>query len=300
MHREQMMIQGTREIHEQGDEEKYNMFVEKFKPKKTTDDCYTPPLVYDAVAEWVEREYGRNREDFVRPFWPGADYRKMKYEYKCVVVDNPPFSIISQIVDFYTEKNIDFFIFGPSLTLFLGNRTGISYVVTDSQIIYENGARIKTGFITNMDKWKIRTAPGLKKAIEQAIEKEKGRKKELPQYEYPHNVITSAMMQKICHWGVDFRIDEDDCLFIRELDEQKRQGKGIFGGGFLLSDYAARDKQKAEEKALQNEKMGYNRKCRDIWRLSEREQRLIRILNGEESWPMQNWQDKQISIEELI
>ena len=27
----------------------YDAFVEKFKPKKTTDDCYTPPLVYDAV-----------------------------------------------------------------------------------------------------------------------------------------------------------------------------------------------------------------------------------------------------------
>ena len=25
----------------------YDGFVEKFKPKKTTDDCYTPPAVYD-------------------------------------------------------------------------------------------------------------------------------------------------------------------------------------------------------------------------------------------------------------
>ena len=33
-------------------EEKFNDyegFVEKFKPKKTTDDCYTPPAVYEAV-----------------------------------------------------------------------------------------------------------------------------------------------------------------------------------------------------------------------------------------------------------
>ncbi len=27
----------------------YDGFVEKFKPKKTTDDCYTPPEVYDVV-----------------------------------------------------------------------------------------------------------------------------------------------------------------------------------------------------------------------------------------------------------
>ena len=27
----------------------YEAFVGKFEPKKTTDDCYTPPEVYDAV-----------------------------------------------------------------------------------------------------------------------------------------------------------------------------------------------------------------------------------------------------------
>ena len=34
--------------------EKYNAFVEKFKPKKTTDDCYTPPAVYEIVADWSD------------------------------------------------------------------------------------------------------------------------------------------------------------------------------------------------------------------------------------------------------
>ena len=28
----------------------YKGFVNKFKPKKTTDDCYTPAIVYDAIA----------------------------------------------------------------------------------------------------------------------------------------------------------------------------------------------------------------------------------------------------------
>lgn len=31
----------------------YNGFVEKFKPKKTTDDCYTPVEVYEAVLHFV-------------------------------------------------------------------------------------------------------------------------------------------------------------------------------------------------------------------------------------------------------
>lgn len=29
----------------------YQAFVDKLKRKLTTDDCYTPPLVYEAVAE---------------------------------------------------------------------------------------------------------------------------------------------------------------------------------------------------------------------------------------------------------
>ena len=30
----------------------YSAFVDKFTPKKTTDDCYTPENIYEAVAEW--------------------------------------------------------------------------------------------------------------------------------------------------------------------------------------------------------------------------------------------------------
>lgn len=33
--------------------ETYEEFVEKFKPKKTTDDCYTPPEVYKLIKDWV-------------------------------------------------------------------------------------------------------------------------------------------------------------------------------------------------------------------------------------------------------
>lgn len=33
--------------------ETYEEFVEKFKPNKTTDDCYTPPEVYKLIKDWV-------------------------------------------------------------------------------------------------------------------------------------------------------------------------------------------------------------------------------------------------------
>ena len=32
--------------------EEYQAFADKFKPKKTTDDCYTPPNIYEAVKTW--------------------------------------------------------------------------------------------------------------------------------------------------------------------------------------------------------------------------------------------------------
>lgn len=38
--------------------ETYEEFTAKFEPKRTTDDCYTPPEVFDAVLSWACREYG--------------------------------------------------------------------------------------------------------------------------------------------------------------------------------------------------------------------------------------------------
>ena len=50
----------------------YQLFVDKFKPKKTTDDCYTPPNVYDVVKNWALKEYGWEGRTIVRPFYPGG------------------------------------------------------------------------------------------------------------------------------------------------------------------------------------------------------------------------------------
>lgn len=34
----------------------YEEFVDKFKPKKTTDDCYTPGTIYEIVKGWAIKE----------------------------------------------------------------------------------------------------------------------------------------------------------------------------------------------------------------------------------------------------
>lgn len=80
----------------------YEGFVEKFKPKKTTDDCYTPDSVYDAILGWVRENADIEGREIVRPFYPGGDYEHYDYPDGCVVIDNSPFSIISRIARFYT------------------------------------------------------------------------------------------------------------------------------------------------------------------------------------------------------
>lgn len=89
--------------------ETYEEFVEKFKPKKTTDDCYTPPSVYAVIRDWACEEYGIDPDKIVRPFFPGGDYEHFDYSDGVVVLDNPPFSILTSICQFYLDRGIHFF-----------------------------------------------------------------------------------------------------------------------------------------------------------------------------------------------
>lgn len=124
---------------EQGELE-YEAFVDKFKPKKTTDDCYTPPDVYDTVLQWVSDEYGIQGRPVVRPFWPGGDYQHETYPAECVVIDNPPFSILSKICRWYLEHDIDFFLFAPYLTNFSADLP-VNHIITDTTITYHKARR---------------------------------------------------------------------------------------------------------------------------------------------------------------
>ncbi|NPD30538.1 hypothetical protein HLV37_01400 [Eggerthellaceae bacterium zg-1084] len=99
----------------------HEAFKGRFRPKLTTDDCLTPPEVHAAVLAWAAREYGFDPSDAVRPFWPGGDFEGFDYPEGCVVVDNPPFSILARIVRFYLGRAIPFLLYAPHLTA-LGTR----------------------------------------------------------------------------------------------------------------------------------------------------------------------------------
>ena len=272
------------------EDEKYTEFVEKFKPKVTTDDCYTPLLVYEVVKDWACEEYGISPDSIVRPFYPGGDYEHFHYPDGCVVLDNPPFSILSKICAFYLDRGIPFFLFAPSLTAFNArNALRMNHIICDADITYENGAIVRTAFVTSFGGDIIaQTAPELKKRIDIAVkETYRSDKKTIPKYEYPDHVLTAAMMQKYSKYGIDFKVSQAEAAHISALDSQRRFGKSIFGSGLLLSDKKAAEKAAAEKAAAEKaaaekaaaEKAAAEKANAIVWELSDRERDIINRLN---------------------
>nr|DAF73995.1 MAG TPA: DNA N-6-adenine-methyltransferase [Bacteriophage sp.] len=253
----------------------YAAFVEKFNPRKTTDDCYTPPLVYETVKGWACKEYDIDPDNIVRPFYPGGDYERYDYPDGCTVLDNPPFSILSRIYRFYLERGIRFFLFAPSLTALSGKDTcmEMTHIICDADITYANGAVVRTAFVTNLGGDVVaRTAPDLHRIIEAAMVKiRQEARKEQPKYQYPEHILTAAMLQKYSKYGIDFEVRRGDCVSISKLDAQAERGKTIFGSGLLLSDAKAAERAAAERAAAE-------RAHAYVWELSDREREIVRGL----------------------
>lgn len=95
-------------IHFDEDSSDYIAYVNKFKHQRTQDDSYTPDAVYDVVIDWVRARFDLSGCNIVRPFYPGGNYQAVNYGKNDVVIDNPPFSILSEIIDFYTKRDILF------------------------------------------------------------------------------------------------------------------------------------------------------------------------------------------------
>ena len=251
--------------------EEYQAFLEKFKNKKTTDDCYTPAVVYEAVANWVSETYRIDRKHFERPFYPGGDYQNAEYPKGCVVVDNPPFSILAEILQFYSKKGIKFFLFAPTLTLFSSSSSSSSTALpVYAQVTYENGANVATSFLTNLEprNIRLRSAPTLWKAVHDANEENlRAQHRELPKYSYPDYIITSTRVGQYSRYGIDFVVPVDESEPISQLDSQKASGKAIYGKGYIVSERVKAEREKAEREKAER------------WELSPREMEIIKSLS---------------------
>lgn len=187
-----------------------------------------------------------------------------------MVVDNPPFSILSEIIRWYDENGIKFFLFAPSLTVFSSSSSCAASLVCGGKITYENGAVVPTSFVTNLEDCRARSCPDLYKVIEEADEEnQKQFKRTLPKYKYPDEVLSAAMLRYMSEHETSLTISREDSYFIRALDAQKEAGNnGIFGSGYLLSEKAAAEKAAAEKASA------------TVWELSEREREIVRKLGA--------------------
>ena len=274
---------GTAKVSAKAKHEDYEGFVNKFqdkaKPKLTTDDCMTPAPVYDAIANWVAGNYRLERKNFVRPFWPGADFTSFDYQPEHIVVDNPPFSIEAKICRWYLERDIKFFLFCPGLTAFKEWSEDCCVLCTDTRITYENGARVNTGFVTNLEEPGIRSTATLYhtiKVVNNWNDYCNGRRVELLKYEYPPYVATAAILGRLSRNGIPFKASASEIYRVGELDAMKSMktssGKSevkIFGNGYLLSEAKAEELARAKEQ-LKPEAIA--------WQLSGREMEIIKQL----------------------
>ena len=257
-------------------QEDYEAFVAKFERKKTSDDCYTPPEVYDIVRGWLAEQVDLTGAQIVRPFWPDTDYRRVEYPAGCVVLDNPPFSIFAEIVRWYLAHGVRFFLFAHHKTIF-NLDAPYTRLVCGADVIYENGAAVCTSFASNLfGDTLAMSVPDLFERLAAAARS----KNPLLRYSYPAHLLTfSDLARCACH-GVAVSIPRSEAAFVRRLDSQRPSGKAIYGSGFLLSDrQAARmeaalleaDRHKAEKAAQEIEA--------HVWAISDRERAVIAELS---------------------
>ena len=252
----------------------YEEFVEKFRPKHTTDDCFTPENVYAVVRDWAVKKYHITGE-IVRPFWPGKDYTKAEYPVGCCVIDNPPFSICKKIVDWYNAHGVRFFLFCPGLSSLSMARDGkTTFVSCGNTITFANGAKVCVGFVTNMGGDVLcETAHDLHDLLKQANdENEKAQKKHVTTYRHADGVLTAGRLQYLTVHHTPFKVLRNRAAFVGRLD----CGMELFGGGFLLADgdaLAAAERAAAERAAAE-------RAAANVLTLSEREKNIIKELKG--------------------
>ena len=237
----------------------YKDFIEKFKPKLTTDDCYTPPAVFDAVEKWVRKTYKLpDTVKNLRPFKPGGDYQREDYSGDVVVIDNPPFSILTEILRWYLDKNVRFFLFAQALTNFnaLQGDKRLTRVIAFADVIYENGAHVSTGFITNMEPGvAVRTSAELHDAVEAANDKKTA---ELGKYQRPRNVKVASDFAKANRAGCENVFTFDQVRLVKNIDAMKSKGRVLYGSGCIVSDAVADklDRDTAEAERRRAARMG--------------------------------------------
>lgn len=208
----------------------YESFIKKFAENpKTTDECWTPNDVYEAVLTYVRSIHDMTGKVVLRPFYPGGDYEHADYPSNGVVIDNPPFSIFLKIVKFYTDRGIPFFLFGPGLTISNACKY-CTAVIIGGQLIFTNGAKIRCNFATNLlGDTLITTSVALTKLLS-ACPSQKPRSRALPKLVYPPEVLSVSDFQTLVGGDDDFSLQRNEAHLVHEVGTRR-----VFGVHFITS-----------------------------------------------------------------
>ena len=214
--------------------------------------------------------------EIVRPFRPNGDYTTEEYPEGCVVIDNPPFSILSKIVRFYIARGIKFFLFAPSLTLFSSSSSYCTKIVCGVSVTYANKAKVSTSFLTNIfgdnaiicDNELYNTI----KEIDERLQKEST--KELTKIIYPDNVVSAALLQKVAK-RLTFVIPASEIKPIKSAG-----GVSIFGGYLLSSQSSSRESSSRESSSRESSSREPREQQPRSVKLTPQELRMIDELDG--------------------
>ena len=223
--------------------EEYRKFVEKFDKdaEKTTDDCYTPQDVYECVRDYfIEEGVIPKGAKLVRPFYPGGDYEREEYPDGCVVYDNPPFSIITQIVKYYQDKGIKFLLYCPALTS-IGLSRYATLIALDFYVIYENGAGVETFLITNLYDENI-CIKSLNSELSSRVKSLPSQQRDthkLQQYSTPPEVVDIKAVKYISSYGVPMTWYRNKLKLINNLQGYRDIDKKAFGSIYLQAQAQA-------------------------------------------------------------
>lgn len=207
--------------------ETYEEFVDKFKNKKTTDDCYTPPDIYKIISNYFCEKLNLDKSKIIRPFYPGGDYEHEDYTDK-IVLDNQPFSKTKEILNFYLKNNVPYILFadGRMLCDTIRKHPECGACIIKRQIEYENKAKVQTVFISNM--WKGIVLDGELQKLLDDYYKEHSKKK--PKDERKENQYSSIdLCNLVPKDGKTIKVIKN-----YHHDNKCKTGKALYGGAIVI------------------------------------------------------------------
>lgn len=212
----------------------YDTWLNNLRVKvKTSDDTFTPKEIYKTILEYInEKIIPIDSIEIQRPFYPGGDYKKdaETYNEKSVVIDNPPFSMCSEIIEFYKKNNIKFFLFISGLTIFSYLEIDLHLLCPYQAIEYDNGAKVNTCFIHNLLPKGVTISGDLRDRLSKLATKTRKTRKKI---QYPNEVLSVAQSLALAA-RIKGEVTITNYKAVSGLNYKGKQKK-VFGKAMILS-----------------------------------------------------------------